>query len=83
MPMWAPSTVTLMADVTAALLGTTLLGTGASMVMDAVSELICQPVVMTIRRSVQMPAVERVQTQLSDTHVVASLLVPPMRDGAL
>ena len=83
MPMWAPSTVTLMADVTTALLGTTLLGTGASMVMDAVRELICQPVVITNRRSVQMPAVECVVTVLSDTQIVASLRVPPRRDGEL
>ena len=83
MPICNPRTVTLIADVAATFVGITLLGPGPSNVIDAVSVLIFQPVVIANRRSVQMPAVERVQTQLSDTHVVASLRVPPMRDGEL
>ena len=81
--MCEPNTVTLIADVAATFAGITLLGPGASIVIDAVSELTCQPVVNARRRSVQIPAVDRVHTELSDTHVVASLRVPPRREGEL
>ena len=75
--------MTLMAEVEAPLLGMTLLGAGASWVMELVNELTCPPVVIAMRRSVQMPAVARVHTALSDTHVVASLRVPPSRVSAV
>ena len=81
--MCEPNTVTLIADVAATLPNIILLGPGASIVTDAVSEFTCQPVVITTRRSVQIPAVVRVHTALSDTHVVASLRVPPSREGEL
>ena len=81
--MCEPNTVTLIADVAATLLMIKLLGPGASIVTDAVSEFTCQPVVITTRRSVQMPVVVRVHTELSDTHVVAPHPLPPTRETPL
>jgi hypothetical protein len=78
-----PSTVTLIPDEAATLLASTQLGTDTPMVSAAVNEFTCQPVVITNRRSVQMPAGVRTQTALSDTHFVASLRLPPNRDGEL
>ena len=81
MPTCEPNTVTLIADVAATLLGVKLLGPGASCVMALVREFTCHPVVRVNRLSVQMPAVNLLFTELSDTHVVASLRVPPSRVG--
>ena len=83
MPTCDPSTVTLVDPVAAALLILALLGPGASIVSDAVSEFTCQPVVIDNRRSVQTPAALFERTELDEVQTVRSAVLPPNRDGML
>jgi hypothetical protein len=78
-----PSTVTLVVPVAAPLPILALLGPGASIVIDTVSEFTCQPVVIDTRRRVQMPAALFARTDVPDIHTVRSAVLPPIRDGLL
>ena len=74
-----PTTVTLMAPEAAAFNIMALLGAGASIVIDAVKLFTCHPVVMTVRRSGQMPIAALLTTELSEHHMVTSTVVAPSR----
>ena len=75
--------VTLVAPVAAALDMLTLLGPGASIVIAAVKLFTCQPVVMTVHRSVQIPMAALLTTELSERHTVATTGVAPTRTRLL
>ena len=75
-----PTTVTLMAPEAAALDMLTLLGAGASIVIDAVKLFTCHPVVSTTRRSGHTPTADRTAIALSDVQWVTSVNEPPERD---
>ena len=83
MPACEPNTVTLVDPVAAALLILALLGPGASIVNDAVSEFTCQPVVIATWRRVQTPTALFARTDVPDIHTVRSAVLPPIRDGLL
>ena len=73
-----PTTVTLIEPDEATLAIVMLLGPGASSVSDAVRLFICQPVVITTRRSVQIPIAGFTVTAVSEFHVTLSQPVPPI-----
>ena len=58
----------------------TLLGAGASIIIDAVKLFTCHPVVSTTRRSGHTPIADRTAIALSDVQWVTSVNEPPVRD---
>ena len=81
--MLTPNTVTLIAPDAATLAIVTLLGPGASIVIDPVRLFTCHPVVMAMRRSVHTPMTVLGTIELSDRHSVISDALPPTRLGLL
>ena len=83
MPTCDPNTVTIVEPVAAALPIFALLGPGASIVSDIVSEFTCHPVEIDTRRCVQMPAALFARTELADVQTVRCAVLPPNREGML
>jgi hypothetical protein len=83
-PIFAPSTVTLVAaPVAGPFVDTTLLAAGPANEKAATTELVCKPSEATKARDAPAPSTDLARTALFDIHSEASVQLPPIREDRL